>query len=69
MSVILHSEWSGLNMNFTAVPAFMLQYILVSCVLIRVEQNLPEHLTRLNISILMYFYTNCLIECPQLMLM
>jgi hypothetical protein len=46
-------------MNFTAVPAFMLQYILVSCLLIRVEQNLPEHFTRLNICILMYFYTNC----------
>jgi hypothetical protein len=55
-----------LNMNFTAVSAFMLQYILVSCVLRRVEQNLPENLTRLNVSILVYFYTN-LIGCPQLM--
>ena len=66
--VVLHSLWRGLNMNFTAIPAFMLRYILVSCVLIRVVRNSPEHLTRLNISILMYFYTNCLIECPLSML-
>ena len=44
------------------MSTFMLQWILVSFVLIRVEGNLTTQITELNLSMLIYFYMNCVTE-------